>query len=204
MHRIAKLSLLMILSALAGCASLVTPEANPGAKALRSGDYALDQRHAALLFKIDHLGFSKYIGRFERFDASMTFSEDAPEKTELDVAVDVASLDVADDDFAETLIGPDWFDATAFPQAFFRVTSVTQTGEQTARVDGDLTLKGVTAPISLDATFNGGARDLLRGAYVVGFSAIGSFDRTTFGVDRFAGVISNTVEIEIEAEFVRK
>jgi len=69
---------------------------------------------------------------------------------------------------------------------------------------GDLTLKGVTAPITLDVTFNGGGNDLLRGGYIVGFSAQGAFNRTTFGVDRFAGIVANDVTIEIEAEFIRR
>ena len=69
---------------------------------------------------------------------------------------------------------------------------------------GDLTLHGVTAPVTLDVEFNGGAQDLLRGGYVVGFSAKGHFSRKTFGVDRFESIVADDVGIEIETEFVKR
>ncbi|MEM9169051.1 MAG: YceI family protein [Pseudomonadota bacterium] len=185
------------------CASLVAPNPSSEPAALRSGQYALDTAHAAVLFKIDHLGFSQYVGRFETVDASLDFDAEAPENARLEAIVDVASLDVANDEFAQTLIGPNWFDASAHPQARFVSTTVEITGERTGRVVGDLTLKGVTRPIALDVTFNGGDRDLLRGSYVVGFSATGTFDRTEFGVDRFSGPVGDIVRLEIEAEFER-
>ena len=69
---------------------------------------------------------------------------------------------------------------------------------------GTLTLKGETRDVTFDITFNGGDRDLIRGAYVVGFSARGVIDRTEFGIDRFAGVVGNEVVLEIEAEFLKQ
>ncbi len=190
--------------ALASCASLVTPKPNVEPAALKAGDYRLDPRHASIVFKIDHLGFSTYVGRFETFDATLTFAEDDPAAAAVEAVVDMTSLDVADDPFAETLLGEKWFDAETYPEAVFRSTAITVTGDNTGRIDGELTLKGVSAPVSLDAVFNGGARDLLRSAYVVGFSAAGEIDRTAFGVDQFAGVITETVRLEIEAEFTRE
>ncbi|MEL7485729.1 MAG: YceI family protein [Pseudomonadota bacterium] len=188
----------------AGCASLVAPAPSAERSALRAGQYALDPAHASILFKIDHLGFSTYVGRFETFDAALDFDADDPTAAQIDATIEIESLDIANDDFAATLAGPDWFDASAFPEARFRSTAIEITGDNTGRMTGDFTLKGVTAPITLDVIFNGGDRDLLRGAYVVGFSATGSFDRTVFGVDRFAGVVGNDVFIEIEAEFERR
>ncbi len=194
-----------LLPVLGGCASLVTPEAVATPAALRAGQYELDMTHASVLFKINHLGFSTYVGRFETVDASLDFEADDPTSAQLEATVEIASLDIANDEFAETLIGADWFDAAAFPQAVFRSTAIEVTGETTGRLSGDLTLHGVTAPITLDVAFNGGDRDLLRGGrYIVGFSASGVIDRTTFGVDRFAGVITNDVALEIEAEFMRR
>ncbi len=194
----------LVVIMLTGCASLVAPRVAAEPAALKEGQYALDPSHAALTFKIDHLGFSNYVGRFERFDAELDFDAEDPAAARVEAVIDVSSLDIANDDFAATLTGPDWFDAAAFPEAVFRSTAIEITGENTGRMTGDLTLKGVTAPVTLDVVFNGGARDILRGAYVVGFSASGTFDRTVFGVDKFAGVVGNEVTIEIEAEFERK
>ncbi len=191
------------LLTLAACASLVAPRVSSEAVALKAGAYALDPAHASLVFKVDHLGFSAYIGRFERFDATLDFDADRPETARVEAAIDIASLDVANDDFAATLLGAGWFDRGQYPQAVFRSTAIERTGEATGRMLGDLTLKGVTAPVALDVTFNGGAQELLRGGYVVGFSARGEFSRKAFGVDRFDGLVGDTVRIEIEAEFVR-
>lgn len=191
------------LLTLAACASLVAPRVSSEAVALKAGAYALDPAHASLVFKVDHLGFSAYLGRLERFDATLDFDAGNPETARVEAAIDIASLDVANDEFAATLLGDDWFDAGRYPQAVFRSTAIERTGEATGRMLGDLTLKGVTAPVALDVTFNGGAQDLLRGGYVVGFSARGEFSRKAFGVDRFDGLIGDTVSMEIEAEFVR-
>ncbi len=191
------------LLALAACASLVAPRVSSDAVALKAGAYALDPAHASLVFKVDHLGFSAYLGRFERFDATLDFDADSPGTARVEAVIDIASLDVANDDFAATLVGADWFAGGQYPQAVFRSTAIERTGETTGRMLGELTLKGVTAPVALDVTFNGGAQDLLRGGYVVGFSAQGEFSRKAFGVDRFDGLVGDIVRIGIEAEFVR-
>jgi len=195
--------LICIMIMISGCASALAPKPIASTQALKAGGYVLDQSHASLVFKIDHLGFSNYVGRFEKFNASLDFNEGSPADAKVEAVIDIASLDIANDDFAQTLIGPQWFDADAFPQARFKSSRIEITGENTGRMIGDFTLKGVTEEIVLAVTFNGGDRDLLRGAYVIGFSANGSFDRTLFGVDRFAGIIGNEVTIEIEAEFTR-
>jgi polyisoprenoid-binding protein YceI len=192
------------LSVLVGCASMVLPKPKAETTALKAGQYALDRSHAALVFKIDHLGFSQFIGRFERFDARLDFEAGNPEAASVEAVIDVTSLDVANDDFAKTLMNESWFDAKAYPEARFRSTGIEKTSETKGRMTGELTLKGVTKPVTLDVVFNGGDRDLLRGAYVVGFSAKGSFDRGDFGVDKYGGVVGDRVDIEIEAEFERR
>ncbi|GJL91121.1 YceI family protein [Hyphococcus sp.] len=191
-----------------GCASalapLVKPDVEQGAAALRSGAYELDTDHAALLFQVNHLGFSEFAGRFDRFNVSLDFDDQNPEAANIDAMIDMTSLDVANDAFAETLMGPQWFDAAAFPQARFTSTAITVTGENNGILNGNLTLHGVTAPVTLDVAFNGGARDRLRNAYVTGFSARGVISRAAFGVDRFSTLVGDEVKIEIQAEFKKR
>ena len=189
---------------LSACASLLAPSVTTERAEVRPGAYRLDPTHAAVLFRIDHLGYSAYLGRFETVDASLDFDPASPTGAVLEATVEISSLDIANDAFAAELVGPDWFDAEAHPQAVFRSTSITVTGDATGTVTGELTLKGVTQPVTFDVTFNGGARDLLRGAYVTGFSAKGVIDRTAFGVDRYAGLVASEVEIELQAEFIRQ
>lgn len=196
------------LIAAASCASVVapllTPNVNTQAEALRPGAYQLDPAHAALLFKIDHLGFSSFPGRFEKFDVSLDFDSEDPTAARIDAVIDMTSLDIANDDFAATLTGPQWFNASAFPTARFQSSTITVTGDNTGTMTGELTLHGVTNLVTLGVTFNGGGSDRLRGAYIVGFSATGVISRSAFGVDRFSSVIADDVEIEIQAEFERQ
>ncbi|HXI86322.1 MAG TPA: YceI family protein [Parvularculaceae bacterium] len=204
MRRAAIVSLVAAVS-LGACASIVKPNVKTEAEALRSGDYALDKGHASLIFKINHLGFSNFVGRFNVFDAALDFDEANPAAAKVDATIDMTSLDVADPEFAKTLTGPRWFDAAAFPQATFHSTAVAVTGPNTGRLIGDLTLHGVTKPVALDVVFNGGAHDILRGGkYVIGFSAHGTINRDDFGVSRFDSIVSKEVTIEVEAEFVRR
>ena len=208
MKKFSRVVCLFAFAGMTGCASVLAPLAKPNVAtqtaALRSGEYTLDTTHAALLFQIDHLGFSKFSGRFDVFDASLDFDAENPAAAHLDATIDMTSLDIANEEFTTTLKGPDWFDVERFARARFTSTDIAITGDNTGIVTGELTLHGVSAPVTLDVTFNGGARDRLRGnSYVVGFSAIGEIDRTAFDISRFSGLITDSVSIEIQAEFIR-
>lgn len=195
------------LMTLTGCASLLAPALTPDVSTaqtdLKQGAYTLDQAHASLLFKIDHLGYSNYVGRFNALDATLDFEAGQPETAHIDARIDMTSLDIANDEFARELMGPNWFDAARFPVAIFQSTRVIQLTDTTGTLTGNLTLHGETQPVTLDITFNGAAYDRLRGADVIGFSANGIIDRTDFGVSKFSGLITDNVMIEIEAEFIK-
>ena len=148
-------TLTLSLSLIAGCASALAPNVNTDPTALKPGNYELDRNHAALLFKVGHLGFSKYVGRFERFDVSLDFDEENPESAMIEAIVDMTSLDVANDPFANVLMGPNRFDANQFPETIFRSTGIEITGDN-------------------------------------------------IGVSRFGMLVSDKVELEIEAEFKKR
>lgn len=209
MRRVAAgLAIMAMAGAATGCASLVnaaiTPQLDASAASLPAGDYALDTAHAALIFRVNHLGFADYVGRFERFEASLSGDPAAPETASLTAIIDMTSLNVANPEFAATLMGPDWFNAGSHPQAVFRSSGISRIEGSTADVSGDLTLNGITRPIKINAQLNGSGYDRLRGADVVGFSARTEINRSDFGINRFSGPVGETVRIEIEAEFVRK
>jgi polyisoprenoid-binding protein YceI len=200
----AGLSLALLAACTSVVASLLKPDVSTETAQVKAGDYALDKTHAAVLFRINHLGYSTYIGRFELFDASLTGDAGDPSRSSVEAVIDMTSLDIANETFAAELMGPDWLDAAAFSKAVFKSTSVMLTGETTATVSGDLTLHGVTAPVALEVSFNGAAFDRLRGADIIGFSATARIDRTQFGVSKYSGLIADEVEIEIQAEFIRQ
>lgn len=193
---------------LTGCNSLagafLKPSLDTSATTLEAGDFTLDPAHAALIFRINHLGFADYVGRFDRFEASLSGDAAAPADARVEAIVDMRSLNIANTEFAAELMGPGWFDSAAHPQAIFRSQTVRLTSPGEAEIDGTLTLKGVSQPITLTARLNGSAYDPLRGADVVGFSATGEISRSAFGIDKFSGLLTDTVRIEIDAEFIRR
>jgi polyisoprenoid-binding protein YceI len=182
---------------------LLTPDFNTDVTELRSGAYVLDPEHATLLWKINHLGFSTFIGRFNDFDASLDFDPENIENSSLEVVINVAGLDINNEAFSEELLGSNWFDAETFPQVVYRSTSLVETvDEDTFLFEGDLTLKGVTAPVQLEINFNGGGRNFLTRSYTMGFSAGGKFMRSDFGLDRFTSFgVGDEIELEIHVEF---
>jgi polyisoprenoid-binding protein YceI len=196
--------MLVSLLVLGGCGYLL-PRADQGAEvaALPEGAYRLDPDHAAILFKIDHLGFSKLVGRFERFDATLDFDPQAPEDSRLVVTIDPASISLGRPAFDADLRGSSWLDVERYPEARFESRAITIIGERTGTVSGDLTLHGVTAPVTLAVTFNGGGSSLLTGAYTLGFAASGNLLRSTYGLGAYAPAIGDEVILEIHAEFAR-
>ncbi|MDP1556493.1 MAG: YceI family protein [Hyphomonas sp.] len=185
-------------------AAVLKPDVQAAPAAVPAGDYRLDKAHASILFKIDHLGFSTYVGRFERFDASLTGDPASPESATVTATVDMTSLNLANPEFAAELMGPDWLDAANYPQAAFKTYGLKIVGENEADISGDLTLKGKTQAVIIRARLNGSAYDRLRGADVVGFSATLPISRAAFGVDKYSGLIADEVMLEIEAEFIRQ
>ena len=177
-----------------------------------AGDYKLDKAHSTLIFRVNHLGFSNYTARFRRFDAQLRFDPRNLTATQLTADVDARSIetDYPDPkyDFNADLQGEQWLNAGKFPGIAFRTTRVEDLGNQAMRVHGELTLRGVTRPIVLDATYNGG--------YVghpmdpnarIGISAHGVLRRSDFGISGgipVAGTnmgVGDQVAVVIETEF---
>ncbi len=186
---------------LTSCGTLIKPKVKTGLIQLEKGSYKLDPSHVAVLFKINHMGLSTFVGRFNKVDASLEFDPMNIAAAKLSAVIDIASVDVNNADLEETLLGSSWFDAEQFPQAFFKTTSVKVIDQNTAEFSGDLQLHGVTAPVSLKIHFNGGGNNMLTGFYTLGFSATSSFKRSTFGMDYLVPAIGDQVDIEVFAEF---
>lgn len=184
--------------------------AKPAAPQVPAGDYKLDKTHASLVFTVDHLGFSRYTSRFGDFDASLTFDPANPSASRVEATIDPRSLELPAPPagFKTTLLGPDWLDAAKHPTITFRSTKVEVTGANTAKITGDFTLHGVTKPIVLDATFNGGYVGHPMDPHArIGFSARGTFKRSEFGVAYGVPApgstmgVGDAVDVQIEAEF---
>ncbi len=194
---------LLVALALGACGYLVPARHQTiEPAALRPGAYTLDPDHAVLLWKVDHLGFSTFVGRFDRLRGSLDFDPERPTEAVLDVVVETASVSTHVASLTADLQGPSWLDTERFPEARFVSRSIEVTGPDTGRASGELTLLGVTQPITLDVTFNGGAPNLLTGRYTLGFAASAVIDRSAFGLSTLAPAIGRLVTLEIHVEFM--
>lgn len=200
-----RLVLLAILSSfyLTACVSLITPRVQSDVAKLKSGEYSLDSTHATLLFKIQHLGLSTYVGRFNKFDASLEFDPDNIATASLQAVIDIDSLDINDDGLKSDLMGRSWFRQVDYPQARFESTSVRPISDSEFEFTGLLDWRGKQLPITVSAVFHGGATNILNGKYTLGFSAKGSFLRSDFGMDKFIPLIGDEIRIEAYAEFLK-
>jgi polyisoprenoid-binding protein YceI len=184
------------------------PANYPIAVDLPAGSYRLDPRHASVTFRIRHMGLAWFTARFDGKAATLTLDPADPSRSQLRARVDTDTVNTGilnadgerafDRNIARAL-GED-----ASPTISFASTAIARTGEHTATVTGDLTMNGQTHPATLEATFDGGAVDPLRGgAQVLGFSAHGSINRSEWGVTEWRAFTGDEVQIVIEAEFVR-
>jgi polyisoprenoid-binding protein YceI len=168
-----------------------------------AGHYALDKSHASLTARVSHMGLSTYTMRFDDLDAQYDYDPTHPEASKVQVTVNAASLDVGkpslDRDFARSFL-----DAADYPTITFTSTTIHRDGVN-GTLTGDLTLRGVTKPVTLDVTFNGSSPAFLGlGGYRMGFSATGDIKRSDFGSKQWLGVVGDDVHLVIEVEFERK
>lgn len=173
-----------------------------------SGTYTLDTTHASLLWRVDHLGLSKYTARFTRFDATLEFDAEDVTQSSLTVTVDPTSVETdfeGDKDFDAFLQGAGWLNTSEFPEITFTSTRVERTGDATGRVIGDLTFLGTTLPMTLDIELNAAmAKHPMLSQAALGFGATGTLMRSDFGFDSLLGPIGDEVEIIVQAEFLEQ
>ncbi|MBL8537849.1 MAG: YceI family protein [Hyphomonadaceae bacterium] len=211
-------AIIAAVAALAACTQPApqTPQPEPAAIPVNAptGAYTLDPHHTTVTASARHFGLSSYVLRFNGVSGTLNFNAEDPAQSSVEATVAIDTLDTpysGDRDFDAELQNSEWLDAVGHPTATFRSTSVERTGPNTARVTGDITIKGVTAPITLDVSYNASHATHPMGfpTALIGFSARGEIRRSQFGVlplmETAAGGdgVSDAVAIQIEAEFTR-
>jgi len=182
----------------------------PASGAPPAGRYQLDKSHASLLFRVSHLGFSNYTTRFSRYDAQLTFDPANLSASQVVVTIDAASLEMdgAPQACLDIVRGPQMLDTAKFPEITFRSERVQVKASKSMEIIGKLTVHGVTRPLVLNATYNGGYAGHPMDPHArIGFSAHGSLKRSDFGIA--FGIptpgstmgVGDTIDISIEAEF---
>jgi polyisoprenoid-binding protein YceI len=169
------------------------------------GTWALDVSHTEVGFSVRHLGLAKVRGRFQSFEGTVHVAE-VPEESSVEVTIDAGSINSRDEGRDAHLRGADFFDVENHPKLTFRSTGVRSNGNEWL-VDGDLTIKDVTRPVVLEATFEGIASDPWGGSRAA-FSASTEIEREDWGLTWNAALegggflVGKKVKIELEVELV--
>jgi polyisoprenoid-binding protein YceI len=167
------------------------------------GTYDVEPYHTRIMFAVNHMGFSTYFGDFTGASGKLTLAPKAGADA-LDITVPVASVSTTNAKLDSELKAPDWFDAGKYPTMTFKSTKVTKTSATTAKVAGDLTLHGVTKPVTLSVKFHGAGVNILDKKYTAGFDATGIIKRSDFGVSKYVPLISDEVTLTISGAFEKQ
>lgn len=180
--------------------AMAAPDNSPAN--MPAGQYVLEKTHASINAKVMHQGYAFYHFRFDKFDASYDFDPKNPTASKVVVTVDTKSMNTgyakADEKFPVEFLAAD-----KHPTATFKSTAINVIEGNKGTMTGDLTLGGVTKPVTLDVTFNGAGKDMM-GAMRSGFSASTTIKRSEFGLTKYVPVIGDDVTLAIEVEFVKK
>jgi polyisoprenoid-binding protein YceI len=176
-----------------------------------AGTYKLDKSHASIVLRASHMGFSTYTTRFSRFESDLTFDPTKLSASKVLTTIDAASfeMDAAPQMCLDIMKGPQMLDTAKYPQIVFRSESVRMTGAKSMEISGTLTLHGMTRPMVLAATYNGGYPGVpnMDPQARIGFSAHGSFKRSDFGITYGVPApgttmgVGDLIDFSIEAEF---
>jgi len=172
---------------------------------VRAGAYALDSGHGKITWSVNHLGFSTYYGQFVNVKAELKLDTANPSASSLTATIPLTDVNPADDALKAHLQTADFFDTANHPTATFVSRSVTVDADDPneATVVGDLTLRGVTKPVTIEVTFNQ-AGPSMGNVYKAGFDGEAVIKRSDFGINYALPAVSDEVKLHIEGEFVKQ
>lgn len=190
---------------LAGCAPLraLTRQQDRQFASVPAGSYRLDPHHWSVSFDVDHLGFSRYVMRFDRAGATLDWPAAGAGAARLRAWVDSASIDTNDRLLDAELRGPAMLDAKRQPRIALQARGLQDVHGHRGVLHGILRLGNHSEAVLLKIRLHGYGVDPIDGLPTVGFSARGKFSRERLGLPAWPGVVGDTVHLRIEAEFVR-
>lgn len=169
--------------------------------AISGGTYQADPAHTLIGFAISHLGFNDYYGLFGDVTGTLNLNKDNLEASTVSVTVPMSGLTVASADLAEHMRSDDFFSTETYSNVTFQSTDVKMTGATTADITGNLTIKGVTKPVTLITEFTGAGMMPMKEKETVGFEATALVNRSDFGIDYAADMLGDEVALQITAAF---
>jgi polyisoprenoid-binding protein YceI len=168
-----------------------------------AGQYVLDKRHASLIVKVAHMGgFSRYTLRFDGLDGGFAYDPANWRQSKVTFTVDPKSVDTNDAAFNREIAG--WFEPQKYPAITFVSTGLEGGEDGKGELKGDLTIHGVTKPVTLDVAFNGSGRGIVPLGTRLGFSGAARIRRSDFGVSNMSQWAGDDVDVIFEVEFEKK
>jgi len=174
-----------------------------GAMAPAADTYNVDPVHSAIVFRVQHLGVSDAFGRFNDPTGYFKIDEANPGKNSVMISVKAANVDTANNRRDKHLRSPDFFNIEEHPAIMFKSRKFEKTGMNTYRVTGDLTLLGVTKPLTVTAIRVGSGKDPW-GGYRTGFTTEFTIRRSEFGMDFLLDGVGDEVHITVSIEGKRR
>ena len=167
------------------------------------GEYSLDNSHGYVLFSYSHLGFSNPQVGFDSFDVTLDLDTENPADSEVQVSIDATSVNSRVAEFNEHLNGERFFDTARYPTIEFVSTDIVPTSGDQYEVTGNLTIKDITRPVTLEAVINKAGQHPMLNVPTVGISAQATVKRSDWGLDYAVPAVSDEVTITIEVEMLQ-
>jgi polyisoprenoid-binding protein YceI len=177
------------------------PNPSKDPAAVPAGAYTLEPTHTRIVWRVSHMGLSEWFGDFSTPTGTATFDPRNPSADAVNITISTASVTTTNATLDGELKSADWFDVAAYPTIHFKSTKVASTGPGSADVTGDLTLHGVTKPVTLKVKFYGSGLNVMDKHFTVGFQASTEIKRSDFGVTKYVPLIGDDVNIVISAPF---
>jgi len=165
------------------------------------GTYVRDDRHAYISFSYSHLGLSNPQLFFNDFDATLELDSTNINNTAVSITIDAETIDSTVPELDDDLRSVRFFDVANHPQITFQSTSYEQSSADTGRLTGDLTVRGITRPVTLDVKINSAAMNRMTRKEMIGVSATGTINRSDYGLDSLLPMIGDEVSLDIQVEF---
>lgn len=174
--------------------------ASAGLSDVPSGGYSLDKTHGYITYTYSHLGYSTPHVGFRSFDVALDLDNEDIANSSVDVTIDATSIDSRVDVFDGHLNGPNFFDTANHPTITFKSTSFEAGEEDKFKIVGDLTIKGVTKPVTLDATLKKAANHPMKKTPTIGVTASATVSRSDWGLSRAVPNVGDEISIHISVE----
>ena len=175
----------------------------PASLAMAAEKYVLDASHSQVLFSYDHLGYSTTFGMFSGFEGEIMFDQDNPANSSVSVSMPVMSMFTGWEQRDGHFMSGDFFGASEGDMVTFTSTAIEATGDNTAKITGDLSMNDVTKSVVLDAKLNQTGTHPMAGKDWAGFDATTTLKRSDFGLGAFAPAVSDEVEVRISLEAMK-